>query len=533
MERFHEMSISSSQVCPYATLEVNRDASLQEIEKAYRRLSLLYHPRRSGIQDPNIHTIPSQHKNCSSENDLILTASTLQNATSSLSQFSKHNPNDAKSGNLRMNASQLENESDQKYREIEWRFLLLNAAFETLSDSTYRKRYDEISNKKYLSTSNSGNDNMTAVVDDDSQNSDNGKKISSPTCGNHINDLLATCSPTDRSKSKRKQKYGINHLKHYANYLGDVDDDDTTVNTLQSSCTFASSNVMLRTHSDDFGGPLSSMYIARNHIAFIDPYRVFNKMFYSDIFHTTDNTELNNSNQSKNDEDGDLEQWRLNFLMEKKQRENRSPHQYNSEHNAYNSAQKPFKSFPLNNISNIKKASRSPRQHKGILFCGSDPNTLSCSPQQRKYSSQASLHSHQTQTTSTIINGSRVLKTIRTKNGFKIVKTEIIKINPKTGKNEKTITVTKEEIEEDNENGERIEKEVSLKDQLQNWFDPHLSESETMLDNESLFVGLIESMKMPTCERNTKHGNGTNTISAPSLCDEIKRIINSCGPLIP
>jgi len=542
MEGNCEVPTRSTQICPYSILELNWGASKQEIDNAYRRLALLHHPRRRNNNLSNTKEIFSSRENQPFGNDFTFKPSIIPNSTSSLSQVSRQKANETALKHQEIDHEDSELNSYQKNQEIEWNFLLLNAAYETLSEKSSRKRYDEISNKMHQQTSNSGHDNMLTETDDDSQKS---IKEISPTCGSSLQEIIATCSPSQLSKTKGKKKYGI-HLKHYSNYLEDVDDDDTTINTQQSSCTFASSNVMLRSHSYDFGGPLSSMYIARNHNAFTDPYQLFNKMFYSDIFHTTTKSEYSNSNQADAAHDDELEQWRINFLLQRKEQERRAkglgqlsegPHKNFSD-------QKPFNSFPLNNISNIKKVTKNKRKENGLLLCGSESNALLFTSDQRQNSS------NQTKKTSTIVNGNKVYKTIRIKNGFKMIKTETIRINPKTGKSEKTITVTKEEIEETNdsfvnenvESTERMEKEITLKEQIENWFTgsddnggypihSESSDSAAILGNKSLFIGLIDNMKMSSC--NKKVGHESNTVSAPSLCDEIKKIINSCGPLIP
>lgn len=81
------MSTSSERICPYSVLGLRRDATNDEIQRAYRRLSLLHHPYRRPHHG-------SVHKPCEKD---------------------------------------------------EMRFLAISASYDTLMDYAIRRRYDKIS----------------------------------------------------------------------------------------------------------------------------------------------------------------------------------------------------------------------------------------------------------------------------------------------------------------------------------------------------------------------------------------------------
>ena len=481
---------SKYQVCPYDTLECNKNASRSEIHRAYRRLALLHHPCRKNIGQ--IH------------------GNSLSKINYSFSQ-----------------------DSDGKQKE--WKFLLIGAAFETLSNNTFRKKYDNIQYAKCNIGSRSNDmNNKDVSCFTPTTKMRNRSKFSPNGCT--FDTLLPACSPKNThkpfpKKSNKYEKGRIDHLNHYSNYLSEnarVDDDDTTVNTRCSHSTSESYNTisLLQSASEDqLGGPLYEIYKARNHAPFTDPYRLFNQMFYSDIFHTNaDNDFSSNSPLKSEEEKSDI----VDALH-----------------------------VSQSNIPDSYKNSR-------LFSCVHMNDTFDSENTIRKSSSPTSpLINSNTTFTSMDINGSKITKIIRIKDDKQITRTEITKWNPKTEKNEITITVTKEDInfEEIKQSHSQQKDEGSIQ-VFKNWLyrslvpqphdrqdvSPSQSESSSIacccekskpMDDSNQFKNLMKTINISTCGNSSssvkqdsiKSHNKETTRSA--VCKEVKKILYSCGPLIP
>lgn len=561
MALFNETPSSpKTKVCPYEILEITRNASPTEVQEAYRRLALLNHPRRHGFDNLNSR-IPSPNSSSPSKrNELGADSETsMENEIQNSESKSKSIKKNEKLGRTQKRDINnfKSNDPSQEQQEKEWKFLLLGAAFETLSDSSFRKRYDSLEFNASMSSCDEKGENMK-----DNSWEDKAQKAQMQTS---FSACLPQFSPSHPSTTTNNNKYGINHLKHYSAYLGS-EDDDTTVNTFTSHNTLTSHTTMIPSGSEEqFGGPLHAMYKARNHAAFTEPYRLFNKMFYSDIFHTdeiSDQTKSSFKSSSSlcTDEDIELERWKRNFLAQRK-------HQLKMNSSSISSKSQ---SLLVQNVANTVTTSKPKKKKHGFLLCGSTTNTDALqSVCEKDEFTPLTYKDYLSNTTTTIENGNKVTTTSRIKDGFKITKTEVTKVNLETGASETVVTVSKEEIDEElelrklrEERKRQSKQETGSLKPFGNWLlcmsSPHnkksprkssgfnvASSSSTCCSMSSQSEGsgskkgtdysdLVEIIGMPACARQKGSPNHSNNSSPrANLCVEIKKIFNSCGPFMP
>lgn len=511
---------SIGRLCPYRILGIRRGASKTEIHEAYRRLALLNHPSRGG--NPMSQTTVDKHKDVDDIRKIITEVkSNLENNSMPLCEK-----------NLLL----------QEQQEKEWTFLTQAAAFETLSDDTSRRRYDNLAS---LNTKRSSSMRRNYDVGDflqrnnldcgspkkakkscdeecdDTNSMTTSAHVSSDICGNKLNDLLSGCSPTRLSSTLPVCEDGkAEQLKVYAKYFADDEetfDDDSTCST-----HLGRGIDRIFSEEENFGGPLHLMSKARNHMNFTDPYKLFNSMFYSDIFQTNKQLSSVNSSLSPIENDNVVD----DVGTDDKKRV-------------------PAPSSQLESYQENNRCVISPQQSTIAT-----PENLSLSTKQKlcqesiyRRVNSSVLRKHSTRTK----DGCEISTTVRVLDGFRITKTETSRINPVTGKKQTTISVKKEAIDDD----DCIDEEdclCSRKETPTESFVGSLLNLIHMSTSNKTFKGIIaspshgdESTTASTCcYSSSEEGGKTATSTATTefsyslpTCLEMKKALSSCGFLAP
>jgi len=258
---------------PYEVLNLQRDATHQQIVESYRRLAILNHPNRY------CHT-------------------------KKLLDTMNHD------------------------REVlnKWHFTVLAASFETLSEQQYRHRYDDITkkkqqNKKKIKT-HSGKDykvilNLHKSIIPKTSSSSLSSVLSAfserESSETHVPNSIFTATTCSRSSSFYDQSsqgfFQCTQLDYDSEDEEDLSlcdkdcDSDTSskdndkgieaINEFNSKSTRETKML--------FVGPLLMLYRARNHEPFTDPFLVFQSEFGSDIFQScTTNVEQADFRPNKN-----------------------------------------------------------------------------------------------------------------------------------------------------------------------------------------------------------------------------------------
>lgn len=414
-------------LCPYRILGVHKQSKKPEILEAYRQQALLHHPRRLG----------SNTENYVKKNNTNYDRNNIHRRNTNLTPRKKKqvSPNHQNVKELFTNIkSTLNTHSVQEIdeeQEKEWKFIILSAAFETMYDENFRKRYDSLA----LQRNSIGYENV--IYDDnlvpshwDKLPDKNGSE-SPPTMSSSFSTKMLFCDDNNFTVCSATSKLSPRSSKKKSLTFDDDDTmlDDRTVSTVLSNSTLDKNlyDILRRRHESSpyieenpFGGPLHLMYKARNHVPFTDPYRLFNQLFYSDIFHT--NIELKESTSSiiSYGDDGDsLTGWRQQLF-------------YDDQQESPSTSPLLTRNRSLNHKnSGVACRSISYDTENSLML----PNTT-----------QSPYKKIDSQTFTINKNGERITKTSRVMLGYQIIKTEIIKINPKTGRKEKTTSVEKHEI---------------------------------------------------------------------------------------
>ena len=234
---FHYDEVDSPSVDPYKVLGLNRDATFDEIQQAYLRLSLLNHPQR-------FH-----------------------------SQLEKK---EYKVIRLRENI-------------IRWKFIVIAASYETLSDVDCRSNYD-LSNKEQFQWNRQRSGSYTLWND-----IKNGLKISDSFEEKLDHDGVQCCSYIRKPDedgyesmvcSQRNDSYSerLDKLRSRPSMLRDTS-ENSDVGTCDSSRA-ETSNL--------FGGQLRKLYKARNHEPFTEAFALFERETKSALYRKDAQTMLNN-----------------------------------------------------------------------------------------------------------------------------------------------------------------------------------------------------------------------------------------------
>lgn len=223
-------------VDPYRLLGVRRNSTCAEIYDAYMRLSLLYHPQRINY-----------HHTATEEKDL-----------------------------------------EQKIRL--WKFIVISACYETLSDIDYRTNYNFINQKPNGVNMNQHDSYSNFAFWEDVKRvlkiSDSNEEFLDhdgvPCCYDFVNmDHQSAFIPRDETRDENEASpRGSIHISTRENSLVKPvmarDESDKTDPGHSNASTSETDHL--------FGGPLATLYKARDHEPFTDPICLFNREFGPGLF---------------------------------------------------------------------------------------------------------------------------------------------------------------------------------------------------------------------------------------------------------
>ena len=317
-------------VDPYKILGLERGhgTTLDDIKKAYRRLALLSHPRR---RRGGLSSFPMHHSN-HQEQHLKPSLSTDDNSSSAHSHC----------GGVSLSSQFISNNNETtiippiREEDIrEWHFITVAASYETLSVPEHRKEYDaicnsgqdvifrnDISHKKFQKTKGfwmtlrkrlDVNDSFDAGSQNHGISCCGAEGGGNPISTNNSNDcrLIDVCgvgvgdntpntlaSPTNNIQSKLQRSRSSTRFKSLSSkhpssslqkpmLLRDNSLRQKSTGTVESVATEESSVADYDIREETsylFGGPLSSLYKARQYEPFSDAFELFRHEFGSDIF---------------------------------------------------------------------------------------------------------------------------------------------------------------------------------------------------------------------------------------------------------
>ena len=299
-------------VDPYRILGLNRDDTFEDVKKAYRRLALLCHPKRSGTtsQDRSARS----HKIVSNRRDDIQSFYSIGRGES----FTCREDRTGEDGY-----------NEESIRE--WHFIVVAASYETLYNVEHRRQYDYIWKQSQLCLSNrkskhrrkkgfwksfrkgldNGLDIKESFDSNDGKNKEDGLD-GEVECGcvnendNGPSSLFGVCGSMESRRknvtdtSAKDNQAIVSKLlspkggkKVLLNCQPLLLSDDENSQRQKSTGTEASNVTEEDNYDDDFvreetnhlfGGPLAPMYKARKYQPFSDAFDLFRYEFGSDIF---------------------------------------------------------------------------------------------------------------------------------------------------------------------------------------------------------------------------------------------------------